>query len=66
MLGGGIPDVLRSLGVGIPEIRLPVADSGRLNGVVRPSSSCILRTEIRDSGREAVEIVRWCCWDCLC
>lgn len=58
----------RSLGVGIPEIRRPVEDSGRLkSGVVRPSSSWIERIEMRDSGREGVEMVRWwCCGGCLC
>ena len=57
----------RSLGVGIPEIRRPVEDSGRLkSGVVRPSSSWIERIEMRDSGREGVEMVRWCCCGCLC
>jgi hypothetical protein len=57
LLGADIPDCLRSLGVGIPDNRRPVADSGRLKGVVRPSlSSCeIERMDKRESGRDVVE-----------
>ena len=59
--GAGMPEVRLSDGVGIPDWRLALmADSGRLNGVVRPSSSCALWTETRESGREITEIVRWC------
>jgi hypothetical protein len=45
LVWAGIPDVRRSAGVGIPERRRPVADSGRLNklGVVRPFVSGVVR-----------------------
>lgn len=52
--GAGMLDVLLSAGVGIPEVRRPAADSGRLK--TSCESSCETeRIDIRDSGRAGVD-----------